>query len=92
MLSTKPGNSKWAAVNDGDDGDHNDDEDAVNKNLNDGKFFRSSNANFSSNTQIGPAEWKPVYENQTADLPWRENWSYMSDALNSRHPLEENVP
>lgn len=31
MYSTKPCNSKWAAVNDGDDGDDNDDEDAVNK-------------------------------------------------------------
>lgn len=31
MYSTKPRNSKRAAVNDGDDGDDNDDEDAVNK-------------------------------------------------------------
>lgn len=48
MYSTKPRNSKWAAVNDGDDGDDNDDEDTVNKNLNDGNFFRSNNANKSS--------------------------------------------
>lgn len=31
MYSTKPCNSKRAAVNDGDDGDDNDDEDGVNK-------------------------------------------------------------
>lgn len=30
MYSTKACNSKWAAVNDGDDGEANDDEDAVN--------------------------------------------------------------
>lgn len=40
MYSTKPCNSKRAAVNDGDDGHDNDDEDAMNKNPSDGKFFK----------------------------------------------------
>ena len=47
LYSTKPRDSKWAAVNDGDDGDDNDDEDAVNKIWMMESFKDANKANFS---------------------------------------------